>query len=471
MTMADELGSISGHYFRDDNNNGVDDDGFAVAGKMVSLFGAGGTTTVATTTTDSLGDYSFTGLEPGTYVLAFENSFPWGFIASDVGGDDTIDSDVIDAATGRTESIVVTAGAAIANVDAGVAPVTGELSGRYFCDDDGDGLEGSAEPGIAGVTVELLHASGVGTGITTTTGANGLYAFAGLDAGTYGVKFTDTVSGKTLTTPNVGSDDTIDSDAIDQGGGVPVIPGIAVVAGQITADNDAGVRPATGSLSGRYFCDENGDGVDNGEPGVAGKQVALLAASGVIATTTTDSDGGYAFTNVLAGDYVMAFEDSLAEGKRFVQPDQGGDDTIDSDVIDPATGRTAPVTVVVGADTSDVDAGVFDQAFTVKKAISNIVVYLDCDGLAGDRITKVKFDDFDFRTKELHLSQVEDALAAVGFEDCDVLGLTVKAGNNKGGFGPGEGQYFDVDLTDSLMTGTRAKAGFEFDADDAFGFV
>lgn len=250
----------------------------------------------------------------------------------------------------------------------------GSLSGRYFCDDDRDGLDNDgANNGVEGVMVELLNAAGNGTGITTTTDANGDYSFTDLEAGTYGVKFTDAVSGKELTTQNVDADasDDIDSDAADIGGGMSVINGIVVVAGENTPDNDAGVVELPGALSGTYFCDDDRDGVDDGAAGgdadIAGRTVMLFEADGVtpatdidgnaIASVQTDAQGNYRFDNLGARDYVVKFE--ATEGKEFIAQDVGNDDTIDSDV-DPANGMTAPVTVVAGQETKDVDAGVQD---------------------------------------------------------------------------------------------------------------
>lgn len=250
----------------------------------------------------------------------------------------------------------------------------GSLSGRYFCDDDRDGLDNDgANNGIEGVLVELLDENGNGTGITTTTDANGDYSFIDLAAGTYGVKFTDEVSGKELTTQNVDNDvsDDIDSDAGDIGGGMSVINGIVVVAGENTPDNDAGVVELPGALSGTYFCDDDRDGVDDGAAGgdadIAGKTVMLFEADGVtpatdidgnaIASVQTDAEGNYRFDNLGARDYVVKFE--ATEGKEFIAQDVGNDDTIDSDV-DPSNGMTAPVTVVAGQETKDVDAGVQD---------------------------------------------------------------------------------------------------------------
>ena len=249
-------------------------------------------------------------------------------------------------------------------------PQEGSLSGRYFCDVNRDGVD-NGEPGVAGVTVELLDAAGNGTGITTVTTADGSYSFTGLAPGSYGVKFTDTVSGKQLIEANVGIDDAIDSDATDLGGGMSQILGIEVVAGADTPDNDAGVEAIPGALSGTYFCDENRDDVDdgaaNGDKDVAGKLVTLLNADGSAATdidgnavapVRTDATGDYRFDNLAAGEYVVMFESAAAEGKAFVAPNAGNDDAVDSDVIDAATGKTGAVTVRAGEETTDVDAGV-----------------------------------------------------------------------------------------------------------------
>ena len=131
-----------------------------------------------------------------------------------------------------------------------------------------------------------------------------------------------------------------------------------------------------GALSGTYFCDDDRDGVDdgnaNGDKDVAGKTVTLLLADGVtpatdidgnpVASVQTDQNGNYRFDNLAAGDYVVMFEDSSAEGKSFIAPNVGDNGTTDaaddSDVIDAANGKTAPVTVVAGQETENVDAGV-----------------------------------------------------------------------------------------------------------------
>ncbi len=228
------------------------------AGVTVKLVDTAGNT-VATTTTDANGDYNFANVNVGNYKVMVVAPNGQEFTVQDAGNNDGVDSDV--NANGMSGTINVTAGSDTV-VDAGLkdAPQPGSLSGRYFCDDDRNGVD-DGEPGVSGVTVELLDAAGNPTGITTTTAADGSYSFGGLAAGTYGVKFTDTVSGKTLIAKDVGNNDAIDSDATDIGGGMSTITGISVVAGQDTPDNDAGVEvtntdPTPSDDAGKTCADE-----------------------------------------------------------------------------------------------------------------------------------------------------------------------------------------------------------------------
>ncbi|TCS59805.1 cadherin domain-containing protein [Primorskyibacter sedentarius] len=376
-------GSLSGTYFCDDNRDG-DDDGAAngdadIAGKLVTLLNADGTPAtdidgnpVAAVLTDANGDYSFDNLAAGDYKVMFEATDGKEFIAQDAGNDDTDDSDV-DPATGMTAPVTVVAGQNTPDVDAGVQYILGSLSGRYFCDDNRDGLDNDANNAVAGVVVTLLDAAGNpvldgGNPVTTMTDADGNYSFGDLLPGDYGVRFESTPDGKELTAQDVGTDDAIDSDAADTGNGTSTIQGITVTAGQDTPNNDVGVIYQPGSLSGTYFCDEDRDGVDdgaaNGDLDIAGKTVTLYEADGVtpatdidgnpVAPVQTDANGDYRFDNLAAGNYVVVFEGS--DDKAFVGQDTGSDDTIDSDVD--ATGTTAPVGVVAGEETTDVDAGV-----------------------------------------------------------------------------------------------------------------
>lgn len=113
----------------------------------------------------------------------------------------------------------------------------GALQGRVFCDQNKDGLDNNGEPGVSGVTVQLLNAAGAVIA-TQTTRADGAYRFDNLEPGQYRVVFPTSFDGKELTDANVGADDTIDSDANTKTGATG---NYTVVAGGTVSDVDAGL--------------------------------------------------------------------------------------------------------------------------------------------------------------------------------------------------------------------------------------
>ncbi|WP_074221746.1 SdrD B-like domain-containing protein [Rhodovulum sp. ES.010] len=357
-----KLGAIGDTVWFDADGDGLQDAGEAgVANVTVSLLDGSGTV-VATQTTDGNGNYLFEDLAAGDYQVVFElpaGGFAFTAPDNETGPDgDAGDSDA--DASGATGVFSLAEGEVNLTVDAGIVDLPGSLSGRYFIDADGNGLDDDGVNGVEGVTVELLDAAGGPTGITTTTGATGGYSFTGLAPGTYGVKFTDTVTGLALTAPNVGEDDTIDSDATDLGAGMSQITGIVVTAGADTPDNDAGVTdPETASLGDTVWIDANRNGLqDAGEAGLAGVAVTLLNGDGTATgrTAVTDGAGKYLFAGLAAGTYLVDF--AAADGFDFTAQDSG-DDALDSDVD--ATGLTGPIVLGIGEENLTVDAGVISE--------------------------------------------------------------------------------------------------------------
>ena len=249
-----------------------------------------------------------------------------------------------------------------------------------------------SEAGKEGVLVTLLDANGQPVlddndqEITTLTDANGNYKFEGLPAGDYRVKFT-APDGQEFTQQDVNgnANDDIDSD-VDAAG----VSGVISVTNGGVVDVDAGLKEVEpGAISGTYFCDVDRDGADdgaaNGDVDIAGQTVMLFEADGTtpvtdldgnqVAAVVTDSFGNYRFDNLAAGDYVVMFE--AVEGKTFIAPN-ATDDADDSDVVDAATGTTAPVTVRAGEETENVDAGVEEA---VGKISGKIFCDDDCDGV------------------------------------------------------------------------------------------
>ncbi|MCR0980779.1 SdrD B-like domain-containing protein [Roseomonas populi] len=339
--------TVSGTAFIDANGNGIRNTGeVGAAGVTVQLLSADGSV-AATTTTSETGAYSFTGVVPGTYQVQFVGPNGTVFTAQDQGSNDAIDSDV--NASGRTANIAVSSGQAVANVSAGFFSPT-SVSGTFFTDTNGDGIQGTGETGTAGQTVRLLDGSGAVVA-TTTTGAGGAYSFNNVVPGTYQVQFV-AANGTVFTAQDQGSNDAVDSDV----GSTGRSNAFTLATGESAANVSAGTfTPVT--ISGSVFTDANGNGIRSaGEAGVTGQTVQLLDGNGaVVATTTTGADGAYSFTGVTPGTYQVQFIGP--NGTVFTAADQGGDDTVDSDAG--LNGRSAPITLNSGGNVSNVSAGVF----------------------------------------------------------------------------------------------------------------
>jgi protocatechuate 3,4-dioxygenase beta subunit len=322
-------------------------------------------TQVGTTTTDADGQYLFTGLAPGTYIVQIppSNFAPGGPLAgygpstgagsSRNPNDDTdnnndgfaaptlgVVSGPVTLALGAeptTETDDPSAGVPNSNsnlsVDFGFIQ-TLELGNKVWIDTNNSGILDAGESPVAGVSVELRDATGALVG-TTTTDANGNYLFTGLAPGDYRVVipaanfapggplagYSPSSGPGASANPNDDVDSNSDGIAQPDGsvssgvitlayGGEPTTEADESPGG--TADNNSNLTVDFGfynlSLGDQIWFDANNNGVlDPGEQAVpAGVTVQLLDPSGaVIATTTTDANGRYLFTGLKEGDYVV----------------------------------------------------------------------------------------------------------------------------------------------------------------------
>ncbi len=237
-----------------------------------------------------------------------------------------------------------------------------ELGDTLWYDKNMDGIQGDDEPGVAGVTVQLIGAGAdevFGNSddeilATQTTDALGNYLFTGLTEGNYQVQF-GTPAGYLFTTANVGSDE-LDSD-VNAAGRTGTI---SLASGQTDLSVDAGVYKKTASIGDRVWEDCNANGIqDDGELGVAGVTVKLLNSAGaVVLTKTTNSDGNYLFDNLTPGNYAVQFV--APTGYQLTTKDAGGNDNKDSDA-DPTTGKTITTNLVAGENDLSWDAGLAHQ--------------------------------------------------------------------------------------------------------------
>ena len=303
--------AISGTVYLDQNRDKAKDGGdIAQSGVTVKLVDASGAV-VATTTTDADGNYSFTGLNDGTYTVQVDKTGP---LASTEQTEDPSGN-----GDSRSQAITFTrSDPDVTNVNFGYAEDY-TVSGTVYYDKDRSETLNNGEPGFDGVTVNLLDEAGA-TVATTTTKADGTYSFAKLPAGKYTVKVEPSDLLKKL-------EQTEDPDGTkDHTSGVV----------QVNHDNPSVQNVNFGyatnyTIKGTIYRDaDRSESLEDGEKLYQGVTVDLLDASGnVVATTTTDAHGAYAFTNLEEGTYKVRVrkEGPIADLVQTEDPDATKDNT------------------------------------------------------------------------------------------------------------------------------------------------
>ncbi len=314
--------AISGTVFNDNGtgasaNNAFDATDTPIAGVTVKLYQDvnadgqvdNGDTLLATATTDANGDYSFTGLYPGDYLVV--ETDPTGFVSDD---------DTDGSATDNLVTVALSASDSTGNDFLDDEPQM-TISGSVF-NDNGTGASSNnafnaADTRIPGVTLTLyvdVNADGLLDAndtqlATATTDSNGDYSFTSLYAGRYLVVETDP-SGFV-------------SDSDTQGSGTDNQIAVTLSVGNSTGNNFLDDEPPV-SISGTVWNDEGigastEDTIGGADTAIAGVTIklyedtnqdgALDATDLLLATTTTDSNGEYSFTGLYPGDYFVSETD------------------------------------------------------------------------------------------------------------------------------------------------------------------
>lgn len=236
-----------------------------------------------------------------------------------------------------------------------LAPCTSTIGDFVWHDLNANGVQDAGEPGIPGVTVNLLNASGTLIQ-TTTTSASGLYQFTVPCSQNYYVQVVppaNFVASPTLQ----GGDAALDSN--------PSPTLVTVGVNENITDIDFGFYAACQAAIGDFvWHDLNRNGVqDAGEPGLFGVQVQALQGSTVVATAFTNAAGAYSLPNLCPGTYTVSY--------------------------DPATVPTGFLPTITGAGTTDTDSNPNASTVTLTDYNSTDLTIdfgfqVPCAGIIGD---------------------------------------------------------------------------------------
>jgi len=344
--------SVSGYVYADSNNNGVKDGGEpAITNVTITLSGTDnlGGQVLRTTATLADGSYQFSGLRPGTYTLTSTQPSGWldgkKTAGTPFGGtvNNTLDSQTI-------AGLVIPADANSTGTGYNFGELLpGSLAGRVYVDFNTNGVYDVGEPGISNVTVTLTGTDdrGNAVNVAVSTGTNGQYACANLRPGAYALAETQ---------PAGYGEGALHLGSLGGTAGIDAFTGIVVTQGSAGTNYDFGETMAR--IGDFVWQDLNGNGVqDAGELGISNVTVRLLdASSNLLTTATTDAQGHYAFSNLLAATYLVEFV--APTGMTFTAQGQGTNNLLDSDA-DVQTGRTAPFALAAGASDLSRDAGLY----------------------------------------------------------------------------------------------------------------
>lgn len=303
---------------------------------MVSLYGSSGI--IANRFTDAAGAYSFVGVRTGTYTVRFAKTGT--FTQWYAGVDDQADA----------TPVVVTAPNPVTGIDAALLR-PGAIAGTV--------TDTGAEP-VANVLVNVYRADDGSAAIGSAyTASDGAWQVTGLRTGNYKVEFA-------ATAPYLPQ---WYSGAADFAGANPV----AVTAPQVTGSVDAQLASGA-SLSGTI----SGLSSDDQIITIEGAWVYLYAAANpqsVLTSTVTGSTGDYAFSGLVAGDYLVTAT-ATAHAQRW----HGGVSADDAEVV-----TMTPPDAVTGIDillprTTSVYGRIVDSR--TAEPVAGVMVALHRDGYA-----------------------------------------------------------------------------------------
>jgi hypothetical protein len=275
----------------------------------------------------------------------------------------------------------------------GIVSASKAALGNYvWIDANGNGRQDATEQGVGGVTVTLYD--GTNTPISSAvTDASGFYMFPNLDPGIYSVGFTNIPANTSFTTQNASGTTNANNSDVNPATGITST--VTLAAGTVNLDVDAGLIANFAAVGDFVWYDKNVNGrQDANELPVPGVTVMLYNASGVlVASAVTDGNGRYFINNIPVGSAGSVFSIDFNDNNDLPANTVGF--TIQNAVIatpatnsdaSPATGRTAPFTLLPGQVNLTIDAGII----TIQNEILP-VTFTKLTGVYSNGISKLSW--------------------------------------------------------------------------------
>jgi uncharacterized repeat protein (TIGR02543 family) len=234
---------IDGTVFVDKNGNNIkntDDSG--LVGVEISLIGTngGGQNVALNTVSGANGAYGFENLAPGSYNVTINNNLvPQNSINKNWNAKIQL-ADVYVPSSNNTFNVTVGSGTDNIIYNAGYF-VPANISSTIWDDQNKNGIRDNGEPGLANISINISGVEGDGVvvpPISITSDANGLFSFGNLSPGNYTITFTSPI-GYIFTDSNIGSDENIDSDAVNG-----VVNNVQIISGETISNISAGFKTA-----------------------------------------------------------------------------------------------------------------------------------------------------------------------------------------------------------------------------------
>lgn len=245
------------------------------------------------------GTTQFNAISPGAYCIEYRMPDAWR-ISSEPEGQGLVQAST--QPSGASEVFTLSSGQNDMVISMN-AIMSSTITGTVFGDVDDNGLLDAGETGIEGVLVELIDHSTKGIVASTATNAEGIYAFEGVPALRYQVRFT-------------GPDGTVFSGteytrarnyAVTSDTNSSTTDSIMSQGGKTISGVNAGIV-FPGEISGLFYIDANNNGAkDDDESGLEGVSITLSTATGrsLGIETRTGGDGSYRFSGVRPGSYTL----------------------------------------------------------------------------------------------------------------------------------------------------------------------